>query len=317
MTAHEFLEVAEEVRAALADGRPVVALESTIISHGMPYPENLEMARSVQSIVREAGATPAIIALADGRVRIGVDSGLLDRLAAGRAVAKVSRRDIAPTLARHTLGATTVASTMLAAGWAGIRIFATGGIGGVHRGASETFDISTDLTELAETAVAVVSAGAKSILDLAKTLEVLETHGVLVVGYRTDEFPAFFARTSGHRLDYRCDTPEAVAEILDTHFRLGLGGALIANPIPAADALPAAEIDDHIREAVREAEAAGIARKDVTPFLLERVKARTGGRSLAANIALAKNNAGVGAEIAVALARRARDAGGAARRKRA
>jgi pseudouridylate synthase len=316
MTAHEFLEVADEVSAALADGRPVVALESTIISHGMPYPENVAMANAVDAIVRETGATPAVIALADGRIRVGIDSALLERLADGRSVAKVSRRDIAPTLAQRGLGATTVASTMLAASWAGIRIFATGGIGGVHRGAAETFDISTDLTELGATPVAVVSAGAKSILDLAKTLEVLETQGVLVLGYQTDEFPAFFARTSGHRLEHRCDTPEAVAAILDTHFRLGLGGVLIANPIPEADALPAAEIDAHIREAVREAEAAGIAQKKVTPFLLERVKTRTGGRSLAANMALARHNAAVGGRIAVALARLGQEAAGA-RRKRA
>jgi pseudouridine-5'-phosphate glycosidase len=276
------------------------------------------MATSVEAIVREAGAVPAVIALADGKVRVGIDAALLDRLASGGEVAKVSRRDIAPTLAQRTLGATTVASTMLAASWAGIRIFATGGIGGVHRGAAETFDVSTDLTELGTTPVAVVSAGAKSILDLAKTLEVLETQGVLVLGYQTDEFPAFFARTSGHRLEHRCDTPEVVAAVLDTHFRLGLGGVLVANPIPVADALPAEEIDSHIHAAVREAEAAGIAQKAVTPFLLQRVKERTGGRSLVANIALAKNNAAVGAQIAVALARRSQEsAGAAARRKRA
>ena len=308
MVAPEFVKVAEEVGAALADGRPVVALESTLISHGMPYPDNAATGKALEAIVREAGATPATIALADGKIHVGIDAALLDRLTTAPDVAKVSRRDLAVTLARRSLGATTVAATMFAASAAGIRIFATGGIGGVHRGATETFDISTDLTELARSPVAVVSAGAKSILDLAKTTEFLETQGVPVLGYRTDEFPAFFARTSGHRLDHRLETPEAVAEVLDLHFRLDPGGGvLIANPIPEAHALPAEEIEAHIREAVREAEAAGIAHKALTPFLLDRVKALTGGRSLAANIALVKNNAALGASIAVLLAQRRRE----------
>jgi pseudouridylate synthase len=300
---HEFLEIGEEVRAALADARPVVALESAIITHGMPRPSNVEVARSLDALVRANGATPAIVALADGKVRVGLDNALLDRLGAAPDAVKVSLRDLAPALVGKALGGTTVAATMRAAHWAGIRVFATGGIGGVHRGAGEAFDVSADLSELAATPVAVVCAGAKSILDIAKTLEYLETHGVPVLGYGTDDFPAFFARTSGHRVDHRVDSPAVVATVLDAHWRLGFGGVVVANPIPAADALPADEIEAHIAAAVREADARGISRKDLTPFLLARVSEATGNRSLRANIALVQNNAVVAAQLAVALAR--------------
>lgn len=298
-----FIDIAAEVRTALAERRPVVALESTIITHGMPYPDNVAMARSVEGLVRANGAVPATIAVADGRIRVGAEDDLLERLGAATGALKVSRRDLAPALARRALGGTTVAATMRIAAWAGIRLFATGGIGGVHRGAEETFDVSSDLAELGTTPAAVVCAGAKSILDIPKTLEYLETQGVPVLGYGCDEFPAFFARTSGHPLDHRFDTPEAVAAVLAVHFRLGLGGVLIANPIPEADALPADEVEARIAEAVSEAEAAGIARKEVTPYLLARVNALTGGRSLAANVALVRNNAAVAAQVAAALAR--------------
>jgi pseudouridine-5'-phosphate glycosidase len=293
--------VHEEVAAALSDGRAVVALESAIITHGMPRPTNVEVAQAAAAGVRANGAVPAIVALADGKVHVGLSDTLLERLGAAREAVKVSVRDIAAALLQRALGGTTVAATMRAAHWAGIGVFATGGIGGVHRGAGETFDISADLLELASTPVAVVCAGAKSILDIGKTLEFLETHGVPVLGYRTDEFPAFFARTSGHKVDQCVDTPEAAAATLATHWRLGLGGVVVANPIPEADALPARDIDLRIGEAVRQAEAAGIARKDVTPYLLSQVNTLTGGRSLAANIALVKNNAAVAAQIAVAL----------------
>lgn len=302
--ADDLLAIAPEVRAALADGRAVLALESTIITHGMPFPDNVAMARGVEAVARAHGAVPATIAVADGRIRVGLDAALLDRLGEAKGVAKLSRRDLAGALAGGGLGGTTVAATMAAAHLAGIRVFSTGGIGGVHRGAEDTFDVSADLLELARTPVAVVCAGAKSILDLPKTLEVLETQGVPVLGFGTDAFPAFFARESGLAVD-RVDGIEALAAIVDLHRRLGGGGVLVANPIPEADALPAAEIEARIAEAVAEAAAAGIARKDVTPFLLARIVALTGGRSLAANIALVRNNVAVGADLAVALARRA------------
>jgi pseudouridine-5'-phosphate glycosidase len=268
----------------------------------MPRPANVEVARAAAEKVRACGAVPAIVALADGKVRVGLDESLLDRLGAAQHAVKVSPRDFAAVLQQRGLGGTTVAATMRAAHWAGVRVFATGGIGGVHRGASETFDVSADLMELAATPVAVVCAGAKSILDIGKTLEVLETHGVPVLGYGTDDFPAFFARRSGHKVDHRFDTPEAVAAALDAHWLLGLRGVVVANPIPPADALPGEDIEARIADAVRQAEAAGIARKDVTPHLLAQVNTLTGGRSLAANMALVKNNAAVAAQIAVALA---------------
>jgi pseudouridine-5'-phosphate glycosidase len=299
----DLLAVHPEVAEALAAGRAVVALESTIVTHGMPFPQNLETARAVESLVRAGGAVPATIAILDGRIAVGLADAELTRIAeAGPSAAKASRRDLAILLASRRLAGTTVATTMMAAAMAGVRVFATGGIGGVHRGAETSFDVSADLTELARTPVAVVCAGAKSILDLPKTLEVLETQGVPVIGYRTDAFPAFFARDSGARVPHRLDDAATIARAATLHWRLGGGGVLVANPIPAEDALPAAEIEAEIAAAVAEAARAGIAGKDVTPFLLARINALTAGRSLAANIALVRNNAALAAEIAVALA---------------
>lgn len=303
MTRPDFLDLSPEVADALAGNRAIVALESTIIAHGMPYPRNVETARAVEAIIREEGAVPATIAVLDGRLTVGLDDEALERLGRATDVAKLSRRDLPSILARGGDGATTVAATMIAAHLAGIRIFVTGGIGGVHRGAEESFDISADLEELARTPVAVVCAGAKSILDLPKTLEYLETRGVPVIGYGTGSFPAFYSRSSGLALSQRCDDPAEAAAILRAQAALGYpGGAVIANPIPAADALPAEKMDAVIGQALREAEAKGIAGKDVTPFLLGRIVEITGGKSLEANIALVKHNARIGARIAVALA---------------
>ncbi|MGK9231688.1 pseudouridine-5'-phosphate glycosidase [Inquilinus limosus] len=300
---NRFLAIAPEVSAALVAGHPVVALESTIISHGMPYPQNLEMARRVEAIIREEGAVPATIAVADGRIHVGLDDALLQRLATAKDVAKLSRRDMGAILAAGGLGATTVAATMIGAHLAGIRVFATGGIGGVHRGAETSFDISADLEELARTPVAVVCAGAKSILDLPKTLEYLETRGVPVIGYGTDTLPAFFCRSSGLPLALRRDTPEELAALLAAQAALGLpAGAVIANPIPEAHALPEAEIDAAIASALADAGREGIAGKAVTPYLLARIVALTEGRSLAANIALVEHNARIAARIAKAWA---------------
>jgi len=299
----DMLIVAPEVADALNAGRPVVALESTIISHGMPYPRNVETAREVERIVRENGAVPATIAVLDGRMRVGLDDDTLERLGQAQGIAKLSRRDLPVILGRGGDGATTVSATMIIAHLAGIRIFVTGGIGGVHRGAERTFDISADLQELARTPVAVICAGAKSILDLPKTLEFLETSGVPVIGYGTDEFPAFYCRSSGLALPHRCDTPAEVASVLRTQQVLGYpGGTVIANPIPVPDALSIGEIDAAIARALGEAEAEGIQGKDVTPYLLARLVELTGGRSLEANIALVKHNAKVGSRIAGALA---------------
>ncbi|WP_282586309.1 pseudouridine-5'-phosphate glycosidase [Lichenifustis flavocetrariae] len=303
MQLNAFLTIGSEVRDALGAGKPVVALESTIITHGMPYPVNLETARAVEAVVRDNGATPATIAVLDGKLVAGMDAATLERLATTTNVVKASRRDLAAVLSNRGSAGTTVAATMIVARMAGIPIFATGGIGGVHRGAEETFDVSADLLELAATPVTVVCAGAKSILDLPKTLEVLETHGVPVLGYGSDEFPAFFSRTSGHSVDHRFDTPEALAKVIGVQRALGLTtGILITNPIPLADALDSATIDPHIAAAVQEAEQRGVSRKELTPFLLQRILELTGGRSLEANIALVKNNAALAAKVAVALA---------------
>jgi pseudouridylate synthase len=295
----DIVEVAPEVAEALSHGRAVVALESTIISHGMPYPDNLTTAAQVEAVVRDNGAVPATIALVDGRLRVGLDKAALQRLAQGEDVVKASRRDLPALMAAGATAGTTVAATMYLAHLAGIRVFATGGIGGVHRGAEHTFDVSADLTELGSTPVAVICAGAKSILDLPKTLEVLETNGVPVIGYGTDEFPAFFSRTSGLPVDHRVDGASAMAAVLARHRQLGLpGGVLVVNPIPVADELAAADIDDRITQAVADAERQGVTRKEVTPYLLARINELTDGRSLVANIALIENNAAVAARLA-------------------
>ena len=292
---NQYLDILPEIADALAAGRPVVALESTIISHGMPYPQNVETARRVEQVVRDNGAVPATIAIIDGRLKVGLDSAALEALGkGGHSVTKCSRRDIPFVLASKQMGATTVASTMIVAAMAGIRVFATGGIGGVHRGAQETFDISADLQELAHTNVAVVCAGAKSILDIGLTLEYLETQGA--------ELPAFYTRESGFNVDYRLDTPAAIAEALRVKWALGLaGGAVVANPIPAADAMPKADIDAAIEQALQEADDQHITGKASTPFLLARLCELTGGNSLASNIQLVLNNAALGAKIAAAL----------------
>ena len=291
-----------EVQAALAAGAPVVALESTLIAHGMPWPHNLETGRRLEAEVRRHGAVPATIAVLGGRLKVGLSAAELEGLARGGArVAKASRRDLALLVATGADGATTVAATMIVAALAGIKVFATGGIGGVHRGAERSFDISADLLELAQTPVAVVCAGAKSILDLGLTLEVLETHGVPVIGYRCSSLPAFYVRDSGHALAQRLDQPEALALAMHAHWQLGLkGGLVIANPIPAQHEMPRERIDAAIDRALAEAAAQGIQGKASTPFLLARVADLTGGDSLAANIALVLNNAALAAQVALA-----------------
>lgn len=291
-----------EVAAARAAGRPLVALESTIVTHGMPHPANVETARAVEAAIRAAGAVPATIAVLDGALHVGLDDATLTRLATTRDVMKLSRADLAFAVATRRPGSTTVAATMIVAALSGIAVFATGGIGGVHRGAETTFDISADLEELGRTPVTVVAAGAKAILDLPKTLEVLETKGVPVIGYGTDDLPAFWSRTSGLKAPLRLDSAADIAAFLKARGALGLtGGVLVANPVPAADEIPADEIAGHIEAALAAAAAKGITAKAVTPFLLGDMLERTGGRSLATNIALIKNNARVAAEIAVAL----------------
>lgn len=298
------LSIQPEVTAALAQGMPVVALESTIITHGMPFPVNLDTARAIEAIVREAGAVPATIAVLEGRICIGLSRPQLDFLARAQGVMKLSRADLAFALATGRPGATTVAATMICAAMAGIKVFATGGIGGAHRGAETSFDVSADLQELARTPVTVVSAGAKAILDLPKTLEILETLGVPVVGFATDSFPAFWSRTSGFPAPLRLDTPEAVAAFMRVREELGhAGGVLVANPIPPEHEIPFPEISAHIERALGEAAQAGIATKRVTPFLLERIATSTGGRSLASNVAIIRANAALAARIAVAAAR--------------
>ncbi len=288
---------------ALRDGAPVVALESTIISHGMPYPQNVEMATGVEQIVRSLGAVPATIAVLSGRPRIGLEAADVELLASSPDVMKVSVRDLPVVIARGGHGATTVAATMRLAALAGIRVFVTGGLGGVHRGAQQSFDVSADLTELSTTDVAVISAGVKSILDIGLTLEALETLRVPVLAYRTDEFPAFFSRSSGCPAPARADTPEEVAAVMATKWDLGIdGGIVVANPIPTADEIPAEKIDAIIERALEDMDAGGIQGKEATPFLLRRIVELTGGASLTANIALVNNNARLGAEIAIAYA---------------
>lgn len=292
-----------EVQAALAHGGPVVALETTIVTHGMPYPANVETALAVEAVIREAGAVPATLAVIDGVIRIGLSAEEIEDLAKRQAVIKCSRRDLAYVVAEKRTGATTVAGTMILAAMAGIKVFVTGGLGGVHRGASETMDVSADLTELARTPVAVVCAGVKSILDIGLTLEVLETQGVPVVGYQTARFPAFYLRDGGYPVDYTVETPEAAARLMATQFQVPQAtGLVVANPIPEAAALPQDEVERAIAQALADAERDHIVGKAVTPYLLSRLGEITGGRSLTSNIALIKHNAQVGAEIARALA---------------
>ncbi|MED0654713.1 pseudouridine-5'-phosphate glycosidase [Anoxybacillus geothermalis] len=296
---NDFLVFSEEVAQAKAEKKPIVALESTIISHGMPYPENVQTAKDVERIIRDRGAVPATIAIIDGKIKIGLTDDELELLGTSRDVEKVSRRDLPYVVAMKKHGATTVAGTMICAQMAGIRVFATGGIGGVHRGAEQTMDISADLQELSRTNVAVVCAGAKSILDLGLTLEYLETHGVPVIGYQTDVLPAFYSRTSPFRVDYRLDSAEEIAQFIETKWKLGLnGGVVIANPVPKEEELEESYITAIIEQALKEAEKQHITGKAVTPFLLDRVKTLTGGKSLQANIALVKNNAALAADLA-------------------
>ena len=304
MRVAELIDYSPEVAEARAKGSPLVALESTIITHGMPYPRNAETARMVEDAVRASGATPATIAVINGRFRVGLERHEIDGLAQlTGGVVKASRRDLAAVAARRGSAGTTVAATMFVAGLAGIEIFATGGIGGVHRGAQETFDISADLVELSRTRVAVVCAGAKSILDIEKTLEFLETQGVAIVGYRCDEFPAFYARSSGFRIEHRCDGLIDLARMIRMQREIGPGGLLIANPVPEDHALEEAMIEERIAEAVAEAKEQGVSKKEATPFLLKRVVELTGGRSLEANVALIKNNAILAAQAAVEVAK--------------
>ena len=300
----DMLDLADEVANALHEKRAVVALESTLIAHGMPWPKNLETALAAEATVRDAGAVPATCAVLDGRLKAGLGHDEIERVArTGASLAKISRRDLPIVVARGDSGATTVAGTMIIAALAGIRVFATGGIGGVHRGGESSFDISADLQELAQTSVAVVCAGAKSILDLRLTLEYLETHGVPVIGYRTDRFPAFYSADSGLVVDVRLDSPEEIARVMHEKWTLGLqGGIVVANPIPAAFALPHERIEQAIADATREARERGITGKAVTPFLLGRINAMTSGESLRSNVELVLNNARLAASVGVAYA---------------
>ena len=300
-----YLDISPEVKAALAEGTPVVALESTIISHGMPYPKNVETALRVEQTIRDNGAVPATIAVIGGRLKAGLSREEIEHLGkAGRAVAKASRRDLPALVARGADGATTVTTTMIIAHMAGIRVFATGGIGGVHRGAETTMDISADLEELAQTPVMVVCAGAKSILDLGLTLEYLETKGVPVIGYGTDELPAFYTRRSGFGVDYRVDSPEELAAMFRAQRALDYrGGMLVTNPIPEEYAMPKELIDAAIEQALRECAEQGVHGKETTPFLLARVVELTGGESLESNIRLVLNNAALAAKTACELCR--------------
>ena len=300
----KYVVINPEVAEALSAGKPVVALESTIISHGMPYPKNVETALAAEQVVRDNGAIPATIAIIKGKLKVGLTLEEIEYLGKTEGVIKTSRRDIPFIIAKKLDGATTVASTMIIADLAGIRVFATGGIGGVHRGAPESFDISADLQELAHTNVAVVCAGAKSILDIGLTLEYLETQGVPVIGYGTDELPAFYTSRSGFAVDYRVDSPDETAEALKAKWDLGLeGGVVIANPIPAEYEMDPEVINGAIAAAVKESEDKGIKGKESTPFLLSKVKELTGGASLDSNIQLVYNNVKVGAQIAVALSK--------------
>ncbi len=295
------LTILPDVQTALDGGQPVVALESTIITHGMPWPDNLATAQRVEEVIRSEGAMPATIAVFGGRIRIGQTAGDLEQLARADDVMKLSRADLPFALAAGRTGSTTVAATMIAAHLAGISVFATGGVGGVHRGAEETFDVSADLEELSRTPVTVVCAGVKALLDIPKTLEVLETKGVPVIVYQSDRFPAFWSRDSGLAAPVRADTPDAIAASIAMKARLGLeGGTLVANPAPEADAIPAAEMETYIKAALADANQRDITGKDVTPYVLDRIAELTDGRSLQTNIALVLNNARLAARIAKA-----------------
>lgn len=303
MQKHNLVEVRPEIKAALESGGAVVALESTIISHGMPYPQNVQMANKVESIIREAGAVPATIAIMDGKIKVGLSKEELEILAKSKPVAKVSMRDLPGVIARKQLGATTVATTMYGAHLAGIRVFVTGGIGGVHRGYEETMDVSADLEELAQTDVVVVCAGAKAILDLPRTMEYLETKGVPVIGYRTDVLPAFFSARSEIKLVERADSADEIAQIVIAKSQLNMrGGVLVVNPIPEAYSLDHIYIDGIIEKAVAAARDKNVTGKEITPFLLSEITAQTGGKSLEANLQLVYNNALLGGQIAASLA---------------
>lgn len=299
---NKYISIKEDIKKALEESKPVVALESTIISHGMPYPQNVKTALNVEKIIKDKGAIPATIAILDGQIKVGLSDEEIEYLGKASNVYKVSRRDLPFILSKELNGATTVASTMIIANLAGIKVFVTGGIGGVHRGAGKTFDISADLQELARTNVAVVCAGAKAILDLGLTLEYLETFGVPVVGFKTQEFPAFFTRTSGFNVDYKVDDEMELAKAIKTKWDLGLdGGIVVANPIPKEYEMNHIIINQAIEDALKEAEIKGIKGKEVTPFLLEKVKEITEGESLKSNIELVYNNARVGANLAIEL----------------
>ena len=300
MDLKKYLSVSPEVQEAIASGKPVVALESTIISHGMPYPQNVETALNVEKIIRDAGAIPATIAIIKGKITVGLSHDEIEYLGKkGLSVIKASRRDLPVLLARGEDGATTVTTTMIGAALAGVKVFATGGIGGVHRGAETTMDISADLEELAQTPVMVICAGAKSILDLGLTLEYLETKGVPVIGYQTEELPAFYTRTSGFKVDYRMDTPKEIADAFRVKLDMGLvGGMLVTNPIPEEYSMDPEYINQNIADAIEEANKLGIKGKETTPFLLDKIQKLTGGSSLASNIQLVFNNARLGAAVA-------------------
>ena len=302
MNFSEYIIISDEVRTALNENKALVALESTIISHGMPYPQNFETAMEVEKTVRKYKAVPATIAIIKGKIKIGLNESDLEFMSKEKDILKASRRDIPVIISQKLSAATTVSATMICASLASIKLFATGGIGGVHRNASQTFDISADLTELAQTNIAVVSAGVKSILDIGLTLEYLETLGVPVIGYRTDEFPAFYTRQSGYKVNYKMDSPEEIADMLKTKWDLGLkGGVVIANPVPEEFSMDKKIIDSAIEEALKKADEKGIKGKDVTPFLLSEIKNITGGKSLESNIRLVLNNAKLAAEIAASV----------------
>ena len=304
MNYRDYLSITPEIEKAIAENKPVVALESTILSHGMPYPENIEFAHKVEQIIRNEGAIPATMAIIDGKLKVGLNDEELELMCKGENIAKASRRDVAVYLVSKQTAATTVATTMLIADLAGIRVFATGGIGGVHRGAQETMDISADLQEFANTAVCVVSAGCKSILDIGLTLEYMETFGVPVLGYQTEEFPAFYCETSGYKVDYKLKDAKEAAQIIKTKWDLGLkGGALVANPIPHEYSMDHEVIDKAIDKALAMAKEKNIRGKATTPFLLATIKDLTGGDSLASNLQLAYNNAKVASKIAVEFAK--------------